>query len=117
MGDLAEADVCPPSGSGGVEGGEGSTTAVAAAAEPPQRSANHVPPVVVAAGGVSTAAVFSDASGAEGGDQELGRGVCGRRPGAGMRSRVSRDSLGAASDGGETDYADRTNSEVRFVKS
>ncbi|CAN0270855.1 unnamed protein product [Scytosiphon promiscuus] len=109
MGDLAEADVCPASDGGGEEAGEGGKAATAAVSKVSTDSAPRG-----LSGVVSAAAVCSDGAGAE--DEELRRGIYGRqRRGSAMRSRVSRDSLAGASDGGDTDFADRTNSEASDV--
>ncbi|CAN0053615.1 unnamed protein product, partial [Hapterophycus canaliculatus] len=92
MGDLAEADVCLASGGGPGDDGPGERRERATAA-----------------------AAATATCEAEGEDEHLRGSGCSRQRGESMQSRPSRDSLAAASDGGDTDFADRTSSEASYA--
>ncbi|CAM9699818.1 unnamed protein product, partial [Ectocarpus sp. 13 AM-2016] len=102
MGDLAEADVAPD-----VAGGAGSGDGTAGGSKGAgvrwaSRWRSSTSECSTADG--STVAVEDDDGGRIGGGSQRRRGS--------IRSRLSRDSLAAASDGGDTDLADRTCSEA-----
>ncbi|CBN79117.1 conserved unknown protein [Ectocarpus siliculosus] len=103
MGDLAEADVAPDvtgGGGGGVDGTAGGSKGAGVRWASRRRSSTSE----CSTADVSTVAIEDDDGGRIGGGSQRRRGS--------MRSCLSRDSLAAASDGGDTDLADRTCSEA-----
>ncbi|CAN0203679.1 unnamed protein product, partial [Ectocarpus sp. 8 AP-2014] len=105
MGDLAEADVAPDVTGGGGGGGGGDGTAggsKGAGVRWASRRRSSTSECSTADG--STVTIEDDDGGRIGGGSQRRRGS--------MRSCLSRDSLAAASDGGDTDLADRTCSEA-----
>ncbi|CAN0430156.1 unnamed protein product [Ectocarpus sp. 12 AP-2014] len=104
MGDLAEADVAPDVTGDGGGGDDDGTTGGSKGAGVRWASRWRSSTSECSTADGSTVAVEDDDGGRiDGGSQ--------RRRGS-MRSRLSRDSLAAASDGGDTDLADRTCSEA-----
>ncbi|CAB1114639.1 unnamed protein product [Ectocarpus sp. CCAP 1310/34] len=102
MGDLAEADVAPDV-TGGSSGGDGTAGgSKGAGVRWASRCRSSTSEFSTADG--STVAIEDDDGGKIGGGSQRRRGS--------MRSCLSRESLAAASDGGDTDLADRTCSEA-----
>lgn len=104
MGDLAEADVAPDvtSTAGAGDGTAGGSKGAGVRWASRRRSSTSE------CSTVDGPAAIEDEDGGR-----IGSSVQRRRES--MRSCLSRESLAAASDGGDTDLADRTNSEVRLA--
>lgn len=105
MGDLVEAGVAPDvtGGGGGGDGTAGGSKGAGVRWASRRRSSTSE----CSTADGSTVATGNDDGGRIGGGSQRRR--------RSMRSCLSRDSLAAASDGGDTDLADRTCSEVRGV--
>lgn len=125
MGDLAEADVAPHTASGGVDmerGGGGDAPSLST--RPSDRRQSMTGASTSSSSSEVSAAVavacrgrrlgLAEALGGKEEDERAGtQSIRSRQRGGSMRSCLSGESLAAAaSDGGETDFADRTNSEV-----